>query len=450
MKKLSVLLTVILVIGLATVSHAGKMVDPAMEFLIAEANASYYHDVYKNIVTWESGNAIYYKDLETGHQYLVPNSEGGHNPAIYENTIVWTNTHWPSDDGGIYSYHLKTGLVEKLTTKRIYYNYPKISGQNVVWYWDDPLNDNQMGVGGINLTTRETFEVHSAPSYVGLFEVDIYDDIVVWGMNTGIWAENLATSEEWQIADGSYTIWPYHARIHGDLVVWNNQGYFSPIDGHFTPWDIYGAYLSTGEIFPIESDPLYSSIVMDTNGDIVLSSNRSDTYKFRLWATDVSSGEGFLVADNARGGSIYENLVVYTRDGNVYGNYIIETPEPATIDIYPRLLNLNSKGKRIMCWIKLHEEYGPRDISKHSLVLSIPSCPDCETINVTCGFPLRKRYLAFFPRQELIDEIEAMGLELPMELELKISGELDDGTPFEGLDPIWVIKPERKRLWWKR
>jgi len=65
----------------------------------------------------------------------------------------------------------------------------------------------------------------------------------------------------------------------------------------------------------------------------------------------------------------------------------------------------------------------------------------------TCGFPLWKRYLAFFPRQDLIDEIETMNLELPAKLDLKIIGELDDRTPFEGLDTIWVIK---RKKWTKR
>jgi hypothetical protein len=32
-----------------------------------------------------------------------------------------------------------------------------------------------------------------------------------------------------------------------------------------------------------------------------------------------------------------------------------------------------------------------------------------------------------------------MGLEYPAELELYITGELDDGTPFEGSDTIRVI-----------
>ena len=117
------------------------------------------------------------------------------------------------------------------------------------------------------------------------------------------------------------------------------------------------------------------------------------------------------------------------------------------INIYPRVLNLKSKGKKIISGISLPEEYDPRDIASDSIELSIPSCSYCEVIYPTFGFPLWKRYLAFFPRQELIDEIETMNIDLPTKLDIKITGELDDGTPCEGLGTIRVIK---RKKWTKR
>ena len=123
---------------------------------------------------------------------------------------------------------------------------------------------------------------------------------------------------------------------------------------------------------------------------------------------------------------------------------------PADLTICPNTLNIKSKGKRIWCWIKLPQDYSVKDIDRDSLELSIPSCSDCDPINVTCGFPLWRRYLAFFSRQALIDEIETMGSELPSKLELRVSGNLEDGTLFEGLDSIRVIKRGRKNAWWKK
>ncbi|MCD4811225.1 hypothetical protein K8R14_01290 [bacterium] len=116
----------------------------------------------------------------------------------------------------------------------------------------------------------------------------------------------------------------------------------------------------------------------------------------------------------------------------------------ADIRIQPMVLNLESKRKAIICLIRLPEECDIRNIASDSLELSIPSCSGSEAINVSRGFPLRRRFLAFFPRQDLIDEIENMDLELPTKLDLKLNGELNDGTLFEGLDTIGVIE----RRWW--
>jgi hypothetical protein len=116
----------------------------------------------------------------------------------------------------------------------------------------------------------------------------------------------------------------------------------------------------------------------------------------------------------------------------------IEAQIEVAINIHPKVLNLKSKGKIINSWIKLPEEYDPHDIARDSLELSIPSCSDCEVIYPICGFPLRRRYIAFFPQRYLIDKIKIINLDFPSKLDLRITGKLDDGTPFEGLDTIWI------------
>jgi hypothetical protein len=126
---------------------------------------------------------------------------------------------------------------------------------------------------------------------------------------------------------------------------------------------------------------------------------------------------------------------------------IVQVQIEVAINIHPKVLNLKSKGKIIISGIRLPEEYDPHNIARDSLELSIPSCSHCEVIYPTCGSPLWKRYLAFVPRQDLIDEIETMNLELPAKLDLKMTGELDDGTLLEGLDTIWV---KNKRKQWKK
>jgi len=101
------------------------------------------------------------------------------------------------------------------------------------------------------------------------------------------------------------------------------------------------------------------------------------------------------------------------------------------------------QGKKIISFIRLPKEYDPYDLSRNSLELSIPSCSECEIIYPTYEFSFWKHYLAVFPRQDLIDEIEEIDLDLPTELELIASDELYDGTPFEGLPNICVINRKR-------
>jgi hypothetical protein len=116
---------------------------------------------------------------------------------------------------------------------------------------------------------------------------------------------------------------------------------------------------------------------------------------------------------------------------------------PIDICIHPRELDLNSKGKMIISWIQLPEAYDSYEIADQSLGLSIAPCPKCETIYPTCQSPKHRQYLSVFPRQDLIDKIERMNLDLPAKLNLIIYGELSDGTPFEGSETIMITKQKK-------
>lgn len=366
MKNLSVLLSVIFVIGLATVSHAEKMVDPAMEFLIADGSASPsgygYPDVYANIVTWQENGygGIYYKNLSTGQQQRIVSEDFNYDPSIYGENIVWENTHWPDGRGGIYSFKISTGELSKLTYPGGYTQqwHANIHGQYVVWQWDHfpPNQLYQTGVSGINLSTGETYDVFTGTNGSASRFPDVYGDVVVWmhgESGSGVYAKNLSTGETWEVADTRYVTEGTQIYIHGDFVVWNGQNTFEP--GAPSYWDSYGANLSTGEVFPIDTDPLYNSWVTDIYGEIVIWRKyirTPDIKEFSLWATDVISGESFLIGEDAGSGKIYEDLIVYSRDGSIYGNYIIEVPDPVPLDIKPQLcpnpLNTKSRGSFLL------------------------------------------------------------------------------------------------------
>jgi hypothetical protein len=113
---------------------------------------------------------------------------------------------------------------------------------------------------------------------------------------------------------------------------------------------------------------------------------------------------------------------------------------PIDLSILPRVLNLKSNNKIIFSWIRLPEKYDPHDIDNNSLELSVPSCSLCRIIYPTWQFPCHERYLTLFSQQDLINIIEMLDVDLPTKLNLKISGEMNDGTAFEGIETIWIIK----------
>ena len=120
-----------------------------------------------------------------------------------------------------------------------------------------------------------------------------------------------------------------------------------------------------------------------------------------------------------------------------------QLPKAIGIFIQPKVLKLNAKGNIFFSWICLPEEYDPHAISKESLELSVLSCPKCEVIFPAYQFPVHGKYLTIFLRKDLFDIIGTMDLDLPTKLNLKVYGEMNDGTPFEGLGTIWVIKTDK-------
>jgi hypothetical protein len=131
----------------------------------------------------------------------------------------------------------------------------------------------------------------------------------------------------------------------------------------------------------------------------------------------------------------------YITAGSTSSLFVPKPPSKAIgICIQPRVLKIKAKGNIFFSWISLPEEYDPHAISSDSLELSILSCPKCKVIYPTYQYPVHGKYLTVFLRKDLIDMIGTMALDLPTELNLKVYGEMNDGTPFEGLETIWIIK----------
>ena len=117
---------------------------------------------------------------------------------------------------------------------------------------------------------------------------------------------------------------------------------------------------------------------------------------------------------------------------------ISEPPIEADIDIKPNTINLQSKGKWISCDIRLGEEYDVADVNSYSVFLE-----DEIQAEWIWADEQEQVLMAKFSRsalQEMLAELET-----PIQVELLVTGELIDGTIFEGTDTIKVIDKGNKK-----
>jgi hypothetical protein len=122
-------------------------------------------------------------------------------------------------------------------------------------------------------------------------------------------------------------------------------------------------------------------------------------------------------------------------------------PVSATVDIDPDTLNLKSMGKWITAYIELPEGYNVSDIDIYSIRLNdtssvslLPNPPVPVPMEIgdydSDGIP---DLMVKFNRTELTSHIyHVLGITYGNVM-LRISGNLTDGTPFEGSDTIRVI-----------
>ncbi len=109
-------------------------------------------------------------------------------------------------------------------------------------------------------------------------------------------------------------------------------------------------------------------------------------------------------------------------------------PIQATVDIRPGVLNPKSKGEWITAYIELPEGYDVNDIEMSTIMLmgSIPaeSFPSNVGDYDKDGKP---DLMVKFDKQSLLPLLDAENMELT------VTGELTDGSIFEGTDTIWVL-----------
>ena len=150
-----------------------------------------------------------------------------------------------------------------------------------------------------------------------------------------------------------------------------------------------------------------------------------------------AKGEGTLNSNEPRYSCFNLESMWYSSPGIYYDDVKVFdlTSIPATIDIDPDTLNLNSKGKCITCYIELPEGYDVADIDVSTMLLEETVSAEAHPTEIgdydEDGIADR---MVKFDRSD-VQEI----LEVGEEVEITVTGELTDGTVFEGSDTIRVI-----------
>jgi hypothetical protein len=110
------------------------------------------------------------------------------------------------------------------------------------------------------------------------------------------------------------------------------------------------------------------------------------------------------------------------------GAYEYSPPISAAVRIVPRTINLQSKGKWIAAYIRLPEDYNVTDIEPNSIFLENEIKSEQISIDEQSQVAVAR-----FDRED-VQAILDIG-----DVELTITGKLNDGTPFEAKDTIRVI-----------
>ena len=220
----------------------------------------------------------------------------------------------------------------------------------------------------------------------------------------------------------------------GGNEIWNNDNSVTTI----TYSDVYGGWPGKGNIDadPCFIEPGYWADANDTN--IAVEPGEPNAvwldgdYHLLPGSRCINAGDPNYIAEpNEKDLDGKPRIIGCQIDMGAYeyGQLI-----SAEVRIVPRTINLASKGKWLSCSISLPEDYNVADIDSDSILLECEIEP--ESLHVD---ELAQLATARFTRQD-VQPILEVGY-----INLKITGQLTDGTVFEATDEIRIMDKGSKK-----
>ncbi|UCG70363.1 MAG: hypothetical protein JSV09_04915 [Thermoplasmata archaeon] len=211
---------------------------------------------------------------------------------------------------------------------------------------------------------------------------------------------------------------------------------------------LYGADAYSNHLYTIDKNDATTTVIGSLGFDRIAGLDFDpdtgelfgvDYITSELITIDKSSGVGTLV-DVIR--DSVTNQVTSRPVALAFGVISIEP----TIDIDPNTLNLKSKGKWVTCYIELPEGYDVRDINASTILLEDSLQPELDPkygfVKSEDSYIMDHDGDGILERMVKFDRGDVEDLLSPGIYNLKVTGQLFDGTPFEGYsDPIRVIDP---------